>query len=139
MDCFLADQSGALAGSFSGGEIVTPGSGYVSGDICLQGNISGGFGFSGTFDADPNNGSVVSINIAAHGVNYAEDPTIIQLCYSGSKQKQVVSLWRYFAAIFALVFQYSTYLLFFTGEKYNQYKGCCRSQRHVSKYLILLL
>ena len=90
MDCFLADQSGALAGSFSGGEIVTPGSGYVSGDICLQGNISGGFGFSGTFDADPNNGSVVSINIAAHGVNYTEDPLYAGLCFRFSRDLQAI-------------------------------------------------
>ena len=79
----------APAGSFSGGQITNAGSGYVSGGICLLGNSSGGFGFHGTFDVDPYNGSIVSFSIVEHGVNYVHDPAVIGLCFPSSNDLQV--------------------------------------------------
>lgn len=85
----MADVHDAVAGSFSGGKIVSAGAGYISGDICLQGNTFGGFGFNGTFEADPSNGSLVSFDIVVHGTNYSGDPSYAGLCFRGSRKLQV--------------------------------------------------
>ncbi len=88
----MADVHDAVAGSFSGGKIVSAGAGYISGDICLQGNTFGGFGFNGTFEADPSNGSLVSFDIVVHGANYTKDPSYAGLCFRDSKDLQVLPL-----------------------------------------------
>ena len=79
-----------MAGSFSGVEIIDPGQGYISGDICLQGYAGKGAGFNGTFEADPLNGSILSVKILFPGANYSSDPAYAGLCYRGSSLLQVV-------------------------------------------------
>ncbi len=68
---------------------MSAGSGYISGDICLQGNSSGGYGFYGTFDVYANNGTLRSLTIVEHGVNYLYDPTDVGLCFHNSHDPQV--------------------------------------------------
>jgi hypothetical protein len=79
-----------MAGSFSGARILNSGAGYVDGDICLQGNTHGGSGFSGAFLTDPLNGSISSISIIQHGVNYTDDPWAAGICFHGSTELQVL-------------------------------------------------
>ncbi len=101
-----------MAGSFSGARILNSGAGYVDGDICLKGNTHGGSGFSGAFLTDPLNGSILSVSIIQHGVNYTEDPFLFGLCYPSSK---VLQVWLYslFIGYAALLVQF----LFFCRRK----------------------
>ncbi len=62
----------------------------MAGDICIQGNTFGGSGFIGTYSVDALNGSLSSISIIEHGMNYTEDPSLFGLCFSGSKELQVI-------------------------------------------------
>ncbi len=80
-----------MAGSFSGARILNAGAGYVAGDICIQGNTHGGSGFNGTYSVDALNGSLSSISIIQHGVNYTKDPSLFGLCFPGSTTLQVIS------------------------------------------------
>jgi hypothetical protein len=61
----------------------------VDGEICLQGDTHGGSGFHGIFSVDPLNGSLSTISILKHGVNYTDDPSAFGLCYPSSKVLQV--------------------------------------------------
>jgi hypothetical protein len=63
--------------------------GYVEGDLCLQEQFSGGSGFHGTFHVDSSNGTLLSLSIINHGMNYTEDPGPIGLCFNGSAVLQV--------------------------------------------------
>ena len=78
-----------VAGSFSGARILNGGVGYVAGEICIQGDTHGGSGFNGTYGVDALNGSLSSISIIQHGVNYTKDPSLFGLCYPSSNVLQV--------------------------------------------------
>ena len=78
-----------VAGSFSGARILNGGVGYVAGEICIQGDTHGGSGFRGIFDVDALNGSLSSISIIQHGVNYTKDPPRFGLCFPWSTTLQV--------------------------------------------------
>jgi hypothetical protein len=78
-----------IAGSFTSVGISSQGSGYLSGDICLLGYVSGGNAFHGTFTVHPVNGSLESISILNHGSNYSATNFTAELCFTGSTIIQV--------------------------------------------------
>ena len=78
------------AGTFTSAQILSKGSGYLPGDICLHGNLSGGTGFKGTFAVDALNGSLVSALILNNGENFSHSSVKVELCYGGTNVIQVV-------------------------------------------------
>ena len=81
--------SAVKTGSFTSGQILNHGSGYLPGDICLNGNFSGGKGFMGSFAVNPLNGSLNSLSIANGGSNFSLETIRFDLCFEGTSISQV--------------------------------------------------
>jgi hypothetical protein len=77
------------AGSFTGATILKQGAGYRSGSICLKGNITSGSGFSGSFSADPINGSLTSLSLDNFGSDYVFSTLLFELCFKDTTITQV--------------------------------------------------
>ncbi len=78
-------------GSFTSAQVLNKGSGYLPGDICLHGNLSGGTGFKGTFAVDAVNGSLISALLLNNGENFSFSSVQVDLCYSSTNIIQVVA------------------------------------------------